>query len=62
MMEGSRPNLRYCPGIFSGGIEEMNEEPQSVQTFSGPRFEPGIFRVRSRGINHMTVILSRIIF
>jgi hypothetical protein len=39
---------RYLPG----GSEENYKEPESGYQVSGPRFEPGTFRIRSRSANH----------
>jgi hypothetical protein len=34
------------------GTDKSHEKPQSGYPVSGPRFEPGIYRIRSRSVNH----------
>jgi hypothetical protein len=50
-----RPNLRYYNGIYLKALQRNHEENQSGQSVSGPRFEPGNSRIRSRNVNHSTV-------
>jgi hypothetical protein len=43
--------LRYSPSIFLEGLRKQ-EKPQSGKPISGPRFEPGTYRIRNRSANH----------
>jgi hypothetical protein len=40
------------------GMEENNENPQHGLLTSGPRFKPGISRIRNRVANHCTETLD----
>jgi hypothetical protein len=48
------PKFRYRFQNLPRGTEENHETPQSGQPVSGPRFEPGISRIRIRCVNHST--------
>jgi hypothetical protein len=41
-----------------GRTEENYEKPQSEYLVSGPRFEPGISRIRSRRVSHSTAMFD----
>jgi hypothetical protein len=46
------PNFKVLCQHVRGGNEENHEEPQSGQPISGPRYESGTSRIRSRSVNH----------
>jgi hypothetical protein len=50
------PNLKLLSRHSPGGTEEYHKKSQSGETVSGPRFEPGTFRIRSKSANHSTVM------
>jgi len=41
-----------------GDTEENNQKPQSEYSVSGPRFEPGSFRIRNKIDNQSTAKLG----
>jgi hypothetical protein len=50
--------LGYYPGIRLDGLGKTTKNLKSGQPESGPRFEPGISRIRSRSVNHITTAFS----
>jgi hypothetical protein len=48
----SWPILRYCPGIRLQGLRKTMKDLNQESRSPGPRFEPGIFRIRSGSANH----------
>jgi hypothetical protein len=60
-MKWSWPNFKLVARQYPGGTEEYNENTQSGEVVSGPKFEPGTLGIRNRSLNHLTtnsVILS----
>jgi hypothetical protein len=54
----SWPNFKVVSRHFPGGAEGNHEKSQSLWPVSGPRFEPGTSRIRSRSVNHLTMTLG----
>jgi hypothetical protein len=57
----SWPNFKVLSWHFPRGTEENQEKPQSDSWPLGPRFEPDTSQIQSRSVNHLTMMLGKIL-
>jgi hypothetical protein len=50
--DSSKSNKRNYPIIFPEGLRKTTKSFSPLQPVSGPRFESGTSRIRSRSVNH----------